>query len=97
MDRLRDPALSILLVMVLGAVCGAIAEALLNRGPNARPRQLLTYALVGIAGAFLGFHGAMLSGLGVMQPIEPFLIAAGLASLVLLAWHATRGRAASDP
>jgi|RhiMethySRZTD1v2_1073278.scaffolds.fasta_scaffold01363_33 uncharacterized membrane protein YeaQ/YmgE (transglycosylase-associated protein family) len=96
MDRLRDPALSIVLVMVVGAVCGAIAEGLLNRGANARTRQLLTYALVGIAGAFLGFHGAMLAGLGVMQPIVPFLITAVVASLVLLGWNATRGPAASD-
>ena len=96
MDQLRDPALSIALVMVVGAVCGAIAEALLNRGANARPRQLLTYALVGIAGAFLGFHGAMLRGLGVIEPIVPFLITALVASLVLLGWHATRGPAASD-
>jgi uncharacterized membrane protein YeaQ/YmgE (transglycosylase-associated protein family) len=93
---LRDPALSIIVVIVVGAVCGAIAEALLNRGANARPRELLTYALAGIAGAFLGFHGAMLAGLGLMQPIVPFLISAAVASTVLLGWHATRGRAASD-
>ena len=51
---------------------------------------------MGIAGAFLGFHGAMLWGFGVMQPIVPFLITAAVAGLVLLGWHASRGGAASD-
>jgi uncharacterized membrane protein YeaQ/YmgE (transglycosylase-associated protein family) len=90
MHRLRDPLLSIVLVIVVGVLCGALAEWFLARAGKTRQRELYAFALIGIAGAFLGFHGAMLAGLGVTQPIVPFLVAAMVAGLVLWGWQATR-------
>ena len=90
MDRLRDPFLSIVLVIVVGAVCGTLVEAALARAGKVRPGELISYVLIGVAGAFLGFHAAMLSGLGIMQPIVPFLVTAMGAGLVLLGWQMTR-------
>ena len=90
MHRLRDPLLSIVLVIVVGVVCGALAEWYLARAGKTRPRELYTFALIGVAGAFVGFHGAMLAGLGVTHPIAPFLVTALVAGLMLLAWQATR-------
>jgi hypothetical protein len=91
MDRLRDPALSIALVIVTGAVIGAMAHWFARRarahGEPARTRGLSTHILVGIAGAFLGFHAAMLSGLGVEHPIVPFAVTAVVAGLVLWGWR----------
>jgi uncharacterized membrane protein YeaQ/YmgE (transglycosylase-associated protein family) len=94
MDRLRDPVLSIVLVIVIGAACGALAHRLLRRSflaeQFAPARRVLTHVLVGIAGAFLGFHAAMLGGLGVGHPIAPFVATAVVAGLVLWGWRAAR-------
>jgi hypothetical protein len=92
MHRLRDPFLSIVLVIAIGAVGGAMTQWILRRSRGAealvRRSGLLTCILVGIAGAFLGFHAAMLSGLGTAQPIVPFLVTVVVAGGVLWGWHA---------
>jgi uncharacterized membrane protein YeaQ/YmgE (transglycosylase-associated protein family) len=94
MDRLRDPFLSIVLVILIGVACGALAQRFgrRSRAPErlAPTRGLLTHVLIGIAGAFLGFHAAMLTGLGVEQPIVPFAVTALVASLMLWGWRAAR-------
>ena len=85
----------ILFVVVIGILCGIIAQRLL-RGPwitevfRSSLRGTLTHALIGIAGAFLGFHAAMLAGLGVTQAFVPFLSAAIVAGLLLWGWRSLR-------
>ena len=86
-----DPTLTFIIVMAIGIAAGIIAQRL-NR-PSWLSRQIaggrradLTNALVGIAGAFIGFHLAALlvlaAGVGVL-----FLAAAVGAALVLWGWR----------
>jgi uncharacterized membrane protein YeaQ/YmgE (transglycosylase-associated protein family) len=95
MDKLRDPVISILLVILIGVLCGFIAHQLSRRSWLAQQiagatRGLLTHALVGIAGAFLGFHAAMLAGLGTGNALVPYIATAVVAALVLWGWRAAK-------
>ena len=86
-----DPVLVFILVLVIGIAAGIIAQRLAR--PSWLTRQIaggrradLTSALVGIAGAFIGFHLAALlflaAGIGVI------LVAAAVgAALVLWGWR----------
>jgi uncharacterized membrane protein YeaQ/YmgE (transglycosylase-associated protein family) len=81
-----DPTLLILLVLVIGIVVG-IGALRVNR-PSWLTRQIaggrraeLTSALVGIAGAFIGFH---LFALFIYSPIV--LLIAALAGAVVVVW-----------
>ena len=81
-----DPTLLILLVLVIGIVVG-IGALRVNR-PSWLTRQVaggrraeLTSALVGIAGAFIGFHiGALLSFSSIV------LLIAAIIGAVLVVW-----------
>ena len=86
-----DPALTFILVIVIGAAAGIIAQRLAR--PSWLTRQIaggrradFTSALVGIAGAFIGFHLATLlflgGGVGVL-----LLFAAVGATLILWGWR----------
>ena len=86
-----DPTLTFIIVLAIGIAAGIIAQRL-NR-PSWLSRQIaggrradLTNALVGIAGAFIGFHFAALllptAGVAVL-----FLAAALGAALVLWGWR----------
>jgi uncharacterized membrane protein YeaQ/YmgE (transglycosylase-associated protein family) len=84
-----NPTLTFIIVVVIGIAAGIIAQRL---RPSWFSRQIagrradLTSALVGIAGAFLGFHLAALvllaAGVGVL-----FVAAALGAALVLWGWR----------
>jgi uncharacterized membrane protein YeaQ/YmgE (transglycosylase-associated protein family) len=89
---MRDPALTFLLILVIGIVAGLIFDRLAGPGWLARqftgPRGYLTSALIGIAGAFVGFHLAAL--IGFAGDLSSF-IAAGLGAVaILFVWRAIR-------
>ena len=92
--RLSDPVVSFILVVLIGIVAGWAIERFMRTtwltkqiaGPR---RVLLTSALVGVAGAFIGFHLATLASLprGSLVP----LIAAAIGALVILwAWRTVK-------
>ena len=81
-----DPTTMFFLVLVIGAVIGVAFDRFGGRGWFARQvtggrNALVTGALVGIAGSFIGYHLAIMLrlGTGVMQ-----LIAAAVGALVVL-------------
>ncbi|MEO6014815.1 MAG: transglycosylase [Devosia sp.] len=87
-----NPTLTILLVVVIGIVVG-IGALRVNR-PSWLTRQIaggrraeLTSALVGIAGAFIGFH---LGALAVFDAIILLVFALVGAVLVVWAWREVR-------
>lgn len=87
-----DPTLTILLVLLIGIVVG-IGALRVNR-PSWLTRQIaggrraeLTSALVGIAGAFIGFHiGALL----VLSTLLLLIAALIGAVVVVWAWREVR-------
>lgn len=89
--RATDPIVTLLLVLVIGIAAGVLFDRL--AGPSWLARQFsgstrgtVTSALVGIAGAFVGFHIAALLGLG--GELLTTVIAAALgAAAVLFAWR----------
>ena len=92
MDRLRDPFVSIVLVLLIGILCGWLAHKFLRRSWLAvrvagRERGLLTRLLVGSAGAFIGFHAAMLTTASTIHALVPFVAAAVISVLVLWGWR----------
>ena len=86
------PTASFLIVLVIGIVAGLIFDRL--AGPNWLKRRIsgampsmITSALVGVAGAFVGFHLAEALKLGA----EVALLAAVVgAAAVLLGWRTVR-------
>lgn len=92
--RASDPAITFLLVLLIGIVAGVLFDRM--AGPSWLARQfagsrrgLITSALVGIAGAFVGFHIALLPAVG--GGLVTSVIAAALgAAIVLFAWRAAK-------
>ena len=89
--RAKDPVVTFLLVLVIGVVAGIFFDRL--AGPSWLARQfagstrgIITSALVGIAGAFLGYHIAVLLALGVGLLTSVIAAAVG-AAVVLFAWR----------
>ncbi len=86
-----SPALTFVAVLVIGLAAGLLFDRL--AGPGWLTRQIsgargpLTSALVGVAGAFTGFHVAVLAGLAGWLPL---LAAAACALAVLWLWRAAR-------
>ena len=89
--RATDPAATFLLILVVGVVVGFLFDRL--AGPSWLARQfsgsirgIITSALVGIAGAFVGYHIAILVAIG--GGIVTTVVAAALgAAWVLFAWR----------
>jgi uncharacterized membrane protein YeaQ/YmgE (transglycosylase-associated protein family) len=86
-----DPIVTFLLVLVIGVVAGVLFDRLagpswLARQFSGSTRGIITSALVGIAGAFVGYHIAVLLVLGGGL-LTPILAAAVGAALVLFAWR----------
>ena len=89
-----DPFVTLIIVTLIGVAVGVIFERMMGanwftRQVSNSQRRLATYALVGVAGAFFGFHlfaalGIFLSGLG------PLLGAVLFAALVLWLWQQLR-------
>ena len=89
--RATDPLVTFLLVLAIGIVAGILFDRL--AGPSWLARQfsgsmrgIITSALVGIAGAFVGYHVGLLLALssGLLMSI---IAAAAGAAVVLFAWR----------
>ena len=88
-----DPLVTFLLVLAIGVVAGILFDRL--AGPSWLARQfsgsrrgIVTSALVGIAGAFVGYH---IAGLLLAADLLISLIAAAAgAAVVLFAWRTAR-------
>src|SRR5450432_1403089 len=85
--RATDPVVTFLLILVIGIAVGFLFDRLL--GPSWLARQfagsrrgIVTSSLVGIAGAFIGYHLAVLLALGAALVI--LLIAAAVGAAVVL-------------
>ena len=82
-----DPLVVFLLVLIIGIVVGLLLQRMTGRGWLTRQlaggrRADLTAALVGIAGAFIGFHIFALAGI-----ISTLLVLIGaIISAVLVVW-----------
>ena len=89
--RAADPFVTFLLVLAIGIVAGILFDRLagpswLARQFSGSTRGMVTSALVGVAGAFVGFHIAALIVLGGGLVTAVIGAAAG-AALVLFAWR----------
>jgi uncharacterized membrane protein YeaQ/YmgE (transglycosylase-associated protein family) len=86
-----DPTVTFLLILVIGIVAGLVFDRVAGPGWFARQvagtRGMITSALVGIAGSFIGYHIATLLALrGVVA-----LVGAALGALaVLWGWRMAR-------
>jgi uncharacterized membrane protein YeaQ/YmgE (transglycosylase-associated protein family) len=89
--RATDPTITFLLVLVIGVAAGFLFDRLagpswLARQFSGSTRGIMTSALVGVAGAFVGYHIAVLAALG--GDILMTAIAAALgAAVVLFGWR----------
>jgi uncharacterized membrane protein YeaQ/YmgE (transglycosylase-associated protein family) len=86
-----NPTVTFLVVLLIGIVAGFLFDRL--AGPSWFTRQftgstraIITSALVGIAGAFIGFHVAILFALGAGL-ITTVIAAAAGAAVVLFGWR----------
>ena len=88
--RATDPLVTFLLVLVIGIIAGIFFDRLagpswLARQFSGSARGILTSALVGVAGAFVGYHIAMLAlGGGLLMSV---IAAAVGAAVVLFGWR----------
>lgn len=92
--RAMDPFVSFLIVLVIGIAAGVIYDRVAGPGWLGRQiagsrRGIVTSALIGIAGSFIGFHLAALLGLSIGGP-GLFLGAVAVAALVLWLWRVLR-------
>ena len=89
--RATDPIAMFLLVLVIGVVSGFLFDRLagpswLARQFSGSTRGIVTSALVGIAGAFVGYHIGSLLALSGGLVISVIAAAVGAAA-VLFAWR----------
>jgi uncharacterized membrane protein YeaQ/YmgE (transglycosylase-associated protein family) len=92
--RSTDPLVAFLLVLVVGVVAGLLFDRLagpswLARQFSGSSRGIVTSTLVGVAGAFVGYHIAILLALGGGLITSVIAAAAGAAA-VLFAWRMIR-------
>ena len=85
-----DPVVTFLLVLVIGIVAGILFDRLagpswLARQFSGSARGVLTSALVGVAGAFVGYHIVMLAINGGL--VMSVVAAAAGAAVVLFGWR----------
>ncbi len=88
---MRDPAVTLLVILVIGIVAGLIFDRVAGPGWLTRQiagstRGIVTSSLVGIAGAFIGFHALALA----MSGYIPFIGAILGAAIVLWVWRLMR-------
>ena len=89
--RTTDPLVTLLVILVIGVAAGLLYDRLagpswLARQFSGSTRGIITSALVGVAGAFVGYHIAAL--LAVSGGLVTSVIAAAVgAALVLFAWR----------
>jgi uncharacterized membrane protein YeaQ/YmgE (transglycosylase-associated protein family) len=89
--RATDPVVTFVLFVVIGIAAGILFDRLagpswLARQFSGSTRGIVTSALIGIAGAFIGYHIATLLALGGGLVTSLVAAAAG-AALVLFAWR----------
>jgi uncharacterized membrane protein YeaQ/YmgE (transglycosylase-associated protein family) len=89
--RATDPAVTFVLVLVIGIVAGILFDRLagpswLARQFSGSTRGVITSALVGVAGAFVGYHIAVLLAFGGGLVTSAIAAAAG-AAVLLFAWR----------
>ena len=89
-----DPFVNFLIVVVIGIAAGLVYDRVAGPGWLGRQiagsrRGLVTSALVGIAGSFIGYHLAILLAAGI-GAIGLYLGAAIGAALVLWLWRIMR-------
>ena len=89
--RATEPIVTFLLVLVIGVAVGILFDRLagpswLARQFSGSTRGIITSALVGIAGAFVGYHIAVLLALGGGLLTSVIAAAVG-AAVVLFAWR----------
>ena len=88
--RATDPVVLFVLVLAIGIVAGILFDRLagpswLARQFSGSTRGIITSVLVGVAGAFVGYHIAMLAlGGGVITSV---IAAAVGAVMVLFVWR----------
>jgi uncharacterized membrane protein YeaQ/YmgE (transglycosylase-associated protein family) len=91
MPILTSALANLLIILLIGVVAGLVFNRY-TRSWLARlggtSRSDLTSALVGIAGAFIGFHLSVIVGL-LPSPLMHYLVAVAVAAIVLWLW---RGR-----
>jgi uncharacterized membrane protein YeaQ/YmgE (transglycosylase-associated protein family) len=88
--RATDPVVIFLLVLVIGIVAGILFDRLagsswLARQFSGSARGVITSALVGVAGAFVGYHIAMLAFGGAL--LTSVVAAVVGAAVVLFVWR----------
>lgn len=86
-----DPAVTLLIILVIGIVAGLIFDRFagpgwLTRQIGGSTRGIVTSSLVGIAGAFIGYHVIALGAAGYI----PLLGAIVGAAAVLWVWRMMR-------
>jgi uncharacterized membrane protein YeaQ/YmgE (transglycosylase-associated protein family) len=91
MNSLVDPVVSFIVVLLIGIVAGLLAHRFwrtswLSQQIAGRNRGAVTSALVGIAGAFIGFNLGVLLKLSASGSIALFIAAALGAALILWGW-----------
>ena len=89
--RANDPIVTFLLVLAIGILAGVLFDRV--AGPSWLARQfagstrgIVTSALVGVAGAFVGYNIAVLLALGGGLATSVIAAAAG-AAVTLFAWR----------
>lgn len=85
--RATDPVVTFLLVLIIGIVAGILFDRLagpswLARQFSGSTRGIITSALVGVAGAFVGYHIAML--LALSGGLVTLIISATAGAVVVL-------------
>ena len=89
--RATDPVVTFLLVLATGIVVGVVLDRLVGRSWLARhfsgsTRGTITSALIGVAGAFIGYHISVL--LMLRTGLITSVIAAAIgAAAVIFAWR----------
>jgi uncharacterized membrane protein YeaQ/YmgE (transglycosylase-associated protein family) len=89
--RATDPVVTFLLILAIGLVAGFLFDRLagpswLARQFSGSTRGVITSALVGVAGAFVGYHIALLLALNGGLVMLAIAAAVG-AAMVLFGWR----------
>ena len=86
-----DPAVTLLIILIIGIVAGIVFDRVAGPGWLSRQlagstRGMVTSSLVGIAGAFIGYHVIALGAAGYI----PLVGAIAGAAIVLWVWRMMR-------
>ena len=89
-----DPFVSFIIVLLIGIAAGLIFDRFMGASWVTRlagaQRRMITSALVGIAGAFIGYHIFALLGVVISGSLGLFIGAIVFAALVLWVWRELR-------